>query len=48
MHTLRKGQNEHFQGRQCKFHISTIKAPLFTLLIEHIRVENAFTIGDVD
>ncbi len=28
MHILRKRWNESFQGTQCKFHISTIKAPL--------------------
>ncbi len=50
MHTLRKGRNESFQCRQCKFHISTIKAllvagalaPLFTLLsiIQLLKVLN--------
>ncbi len=42
MHTLRKGRNKRFQGRQCKFHIYTIKAPvlvgasplLFALLLQ--------------
>ncbi len=40
MQMFRKGRNESLQGRQCKFHISTIKALLVTLLLLYLLVHD--------